>query len=72
MKVNIDYISTKHFPISKLGWWLFYFNKYTFIKGFNLRILGFHFNIRENNGTEKMINKWRGAREVDQDSLENY
>jgi hypothetical protein len=59
MKVDINYISTKHFPIDKLGWWAFYFNQYTYIKGFNLRILGVHFNIRENNGTEKMINSFR-------------
>lgn len=59
MKVDINYISTKHFPIDKLGWWAFYFNQYTHIKGFNLRILGVHFNIRENNGTEKMINSFR-------------
>ena len=56
MKANINYVSTKWFPISKIGWWLFYFKKYTYVKGFNLRICGIHFNIRENYATEKLLN----------------
>jgi hypothetical protein len=59
MKVDINYISTKHFPNDKFGWWAFYFNRYTYIRGFNLRVFGVHFNIRENNGTEKMIKAFR-------------
>ena len=50
MKVDIKYIGTKWFPIKKIGWWIFYFKKYTYIKGFQIRIFGFHFNIRENIG----------------------
>lgn len=56
MKVDINYISTKHFPINKLGWWTFYFKRYTYIGGFNLRIFGIHFNIREAHATEKLLN----------------
>jgi len=56
MKVDINYISTKHFEIDKLGWWAFYFKRYTYIRGFNLRVFGVHFNIRETNATEKLLN----------------
>lgn len=58
MKVDVTYIGTRWFPIEKIGWWVFYFKKYTYIKGFQIRIFGFHFNIRENNGTEKIIQNY--------------
>ena len=55
MKIDFKYISLKWFPINKIGWWLFYYKSYTFVKGFNLRVFGCHFNVRENNATEKLI-----------------
>lgn len=57
MKVDVNYVSVKWFPIDKIGWWLFYFKKYTYVKGFNLRILGIHFNVRENDATAKLLNQ---------------
>lgn len=35
--------------------WFFYFKKFKNIKGFVIRIMGFHFIIKEKNGTEKLI-----------------
>lgn len=61
MKININYISTNHYDWSNIGWWFWYYKPYTIIKGFNLRICGIHFNIRENNGTQKIIDKIKGA-----------
>lgn len=55
MKININYISRKLYNNTNIGWWFWYFKTYTYIKGFNLRICGLHFNIRENNGTAKML-----------------
>ena len=59
MKININYISIKHYDWSNISWWFWYYKPYTYIKGFNIRICGIHFNIREKNGTEKMIAKFR-------------
>lgn len=55
MKIDIKYISTKWFPIKKIGWWVFYFKKYTYIKGVQIRVFGIHFNIRETNATSKLL-----------------
>lgn len=55
MKTNISYIGINHFPFNKILWWIFYFKKYKFIKGFNLRMFGLHFNIREDKALEKLL-----------------
>ena len=55
MKIDIVYVGLRHFPLSKIGWWAWYYKPYGLIKGFNLRICGVHFNIRESDGTRKMI-----------------
>lgn len=55
MKIDVGYISTKWYDRKTIGWWIFYFKPYKLIKGFNLRICGIHLNIRESNGTAKMI-----------------
>lgn len=55
MKCDINYISLKHYPTNKIMWWVFYFKKYVYIKGVIIRIFGFNFNIRENDGTKKLI-----------------
>ena len=34
-----------------------YISRKWYIRGFNMRICGVHFNIRENNATQKLINK---------------
>lgn len=36
--------------------WFFYYRKYNYIKGFIFRVFGFHFNIREKDSLQKLIN----------------
>lgn len=55
MKINIDYISTKHYNWSNIGWWVWYYKPYTYVKGFNIRLFGLHLNIREKNTSEKLL-----------------
>jgi hypothetical protein len=56
MNIDIKYIEREYFSDSGKIWkWVFYFKKYNHIKGFNLRLFGVHFNIRERRGTEKLI-----------------
>ncbi len=57
MKINVNYVSRKWYDKSTIKSWFWYFRSYSYIKGFNMRICGVHFNIRENNGTQKLINK---------------
>ncbi len=56
MKINISYTNPKYYPnIKSLRYWLFYFKKYRYVKGFILRIFGVYFNIREKNASLKLI-----------------
>lgn len=55
MKITVSFVNPKHYNISNIGQWIWYFKKYKFVKGFNIRIFGLHFNIREKNATEKLI-----------------
>ena len=55
MKVNINYCSIHNFGLSNIHWWVFMFKRYTYIKGFIVRILGVYINVRENNSTEKLL-----------------
>ena len=57
MKINVNYISTKWYDKTNIGSWFWYFRPYKFITGFNIRIFGIHFNIREKNGTDKIIGR---------------
>ncbi len=57
MRVTFKYISLKYYPLNKIGCWILYFKRYSSIKGFNIRIFGCHFNVRENNATAKIIKK---------------
>jgi hypothetical protein len=57
MKINVNYVSRKWYDKSTIKSWFWYFKPYSYIKGFNIRICGVHFNIRENNDTQKLINK---------------
>lgn len=57
MKINVKYIGISGFPLDKILWWIFYFKKYKFIKGFNIRLFGVHFNIREDKALEKLLSK---------------
>ena len=56
MKIDITYTSKKLFLNPRS--WFWYFKRYTYIKGFIIRICGIHINIREKNGTAKMIAKY--------------
>lgn len=55
MKINISYCSTKHYDRTNINQWFWMFKKYTFVKGFIMRICGVYFNVREKNATEKLI-----------------
>lgn len=59
VRITISYVSLKHYKESSLRsiikFWLFYFKKYTFVKGFNLRVFGLNFNIREGGFLEKIL-----------------
>jgi len=57
MKINVNYISRKWYDKATIKSWFWYFRAYNYIRGFNMRICGVHFNIRENNATQKLINK---------------
>lgn len=48
MKIDITWINPKIYPINKIGQWVWYFRQYKYLRGFNVRLFGFHFNIREN------------------------
>ena len=38
--------------------WFFYFRRFKNIKGYVIRIMGFHFIVKEKDGTEKLIEKF--------------
>ena len=59
MNVDFDYISTKHYNRTNIRYWLFYFYRFTGIKGFILRIFGFDIKVTEKDATEKLIKKFR-------------
>ncbi len=48
MKIDITFVNPMIYPINKIGQWVWYFKKYQYLKGVNIRIFGCHFNIREN------------------------
>lgn len=62
MKINIDYISTKHYDRTNIVHWMFMFKRYTAVKGFIMRIFGIYINARENNSTEKLIKLFQESR----------
>ena len=55
MIINVNYVSRKWYDNTNIDQWLWYFKRYAYIKGFNMRICGIHFNIREKNATAKLI-----------------
>lgn len=55
MKINNSYTSTKHYDRKNIIQWVWMFRRYTYIKGFVMRIFGIDINVRENNAREKMI-----------------
>ena len=57
IRISIDIM--KFYPYKE---WFFYYKQYKNVKGFNLRILGLHFNIREWNATEKLIKLFKENR----------
>lgn len=62
MLIGINYVGRKHYDATNIGQWMWYFKKYTFVKGFNIRIFGLHFNVREDNATQKLIEIGRKQR----------
>jgi hypothetical protein len=50
MKVDVNIVK---FYLNR--YWFFYFKNFKNIRGFVIRITGFHFIVKENKGTEKLI-----------------
>jgi hypothetical protein len=61
MKININYCSTKFYDKTNIAQWMWMFKKYKNVKGFIMRIFGIYFNVRENNATEKLIEKAKSS-----------
>jgi len=59
MKKNISCISTKHYDRTNIIQWVWMFRRYTYVKGFVMRIFGININVRENNAREKMIEQFK-------------
>ena len=57
MKIDIKYVSPTYYDRTNIKQWALYFRKYRDIIGFNIRIFGVNINIRENNATQKLIEK---------------
>lgn len=62
MKIDISYISTRHYDRTNIVQWVFMFKRYTAVRGFIMRIFGCYFNIRENNAIEKLIKLFKESR----------
>jgi hypothetical protein len=55
MKINVSFISIKHYSKKNIGQWFWMFRRYTLIKGFIVRICGVYINVRERKAFEKLI-----------------
>lgn len=55
MNIDVSYISTKWYDRSSIAQWMWWFERYRYIRGFKMRIFGVYINVRENNATEKLI-----------------
>lgn len=56
MKISINYCSIMHYNKSTIIQWVYYFKKYTYIKGFIIRIFGLYINISLKKVGEKVEN----------------
>ena len=59
MNINTSYISTKNYDRTNIIHWVWMFRRYTYVKGFVMRIFGIYINVRENNAREKMIEQFK-------------
>lgn len=57
MKVDISYVSTKHYDMSNISQWMWMFKRYVHVRGFIVRIFGIHINVVEKNASKKLIAK---------------
>lgn len=57
MEINISYIGTKHYDRTNIIQWVWMFKRYTYVKGFIMRVFGIYINVRENNAIEKLAAK---------------
>lgn len=62
MDISIKYISLKYYKKSSKRYWLFYFYKFKYIFGFNIRLFGFHLTIKESNSLSKILAKLHGIK----------
>jgi len=55
MRININYISTRHYNKNNIMQWVWMFKPYTYVRGFIMRIFGVYINVRERRALEKLI-----------------
>jgi hypothetical protein len=61
MRINFNYTSIKHYDRTNIMQWVWMFKKYTFFRGFIMRIFGVYINVRGEN-MKKLIKE--AVREV--------
>lgn len=59
MSVTVTYVKKKLYEGENLKYWRWYFRKFVFIRGFQIRIFGVHVKVTESNATNKLIKIWR-------------
>ena len=62
MEIDVSYTRTKYYDITNIIQWVYYFEKYKYVRGFKLRVFGIGINIRENKATEKLMKIWHEKR----------
>jgi len=60
MKARVTFVRTKYYGRDNIMQWVWFFRKMRYVKGFIIRVFGFHLSIFENNATEKLIQKFKG------------
>jgi hypothetical protein len=55
MRIGIQYISLKYYDRKSIMQWVFYFKRYTYVKGFVMRIFGVYINVRERDAYNKLL-----------------
>ncbi len=60
MKIEFSIVKWKNIGY---GWYFYYFRRFVYVKGFTLRILIFHFRVKEKYATEKLMSIAKQHRE---------
>jgi hypothetical protein len=59
MSVSVTYVKKKLYEGQSLKYWRWYFKKFTFIRGFQIRLFGVHVKVTESNATNKLIKMFK-------------